>query len=131
MIDYKNYQEIIDKMRNLDPNDSYGFEILWRKLIDLLLLDLNDTIELICNKCTPDEFSWTEAIFSDILEESQSPELLFAMHKTLSKYENEPEIIDYNIKNCMKYADGALNDDAYAEFEKLMKKEGLQIPDYK
>ena len=130
MIDYKQYQEIIKEMQELHPNDDYGLEALWKQLIDLLLINVNDTIELISDKCTPDEFAWTEAIFSDIIKESQSSELLFAMHKTLSKYKDEIEIRKYNIKECMIFADQELNDDCYAEFEELMKKEGLQIPDY-
>ena len=130
MIDYKQYQEIIKEMQELHPNDDYGLEALWKQLIDLLLINVNDTIELISDKCTPDEFAWTEAIFSDIIKESQSSELLFAMHKTLSKYKDEIEIRKYNIKECMIFADQELNDDCYSEFEKLMRKEGLQIPDY-
>ena len=130
MIDYKQYQEIIKEMQELHPNDDYGLEALWKQLIDLLLINVNDTIELISDKCTPDEFAWTEAIFSDIIKESQSSELLFAMHKTLSKYKDEIEIRKYNIKECMIFADQELNDDCYSEFEELMKKEGLQIPDY-
>ena len=100
MIDYKKYQEIIEAMQNQDTNADYGLETLWKQLIDLLLINVNDTIELIFNICTPDEFAWTESIFSDIIRESQSPELLFAIHKTLFKYKDETVILEDNIKEC-------------------------------
>lgn len=78
-------REIITRNATLDPNDDFGQEKCWNEMIDILSVDLSDTIRFFESECTDEEFYWLGSIFEDIVEKTQSKELIQVLRNRLAK----------------------------------------------
>ena len=81
--------------------------------IELFAKDLQETIGFLDNDCTADQLSWMSEVFEEISAKLQSWDFIDALNRCADKYPEECKI--YNIRECIEYAIGQLNDDVYQQ----------------
>ena len=81
--------------------------------IELLSRNLQETIDFLDNDCTADQLSWMSEIFEEISAKLQSWDYIDALARCADKYPEECKV--YNIKECIEYAIGQLNDEVYQQ----------------
>ena len=81
--------------------------------IELFTKNLQETIGFLDNDCTADQLSWMSEVFEEISEKLQSWDFIDALGRCADKYPEECKV--YNIKECIEYAIGQLNDDVYQQ----------------
>ena len=81
--------------------------------IELFTKNLQETIGFLDNDCTADQLSWMSEVFEEISAKLQSWDFIDALGRCADKYPEECKI--YNIKECIEYAIGQLNDDVYQQ----------------
>ncbi len=108
MMDITKFREVIQKREGTDDEWSYGVEQCWALEIEILLEDVDSTIEFLLNECTAEEFSWISEIIDDLAEKSQSRKLIDAYKSLIKKYPEECE--KYNILGSLEFAEAALEE---------------------
>ena len=81
--------------------------------IELFTKNLQETIGFLDNDCTADQLSWMSEVFEEISAKLQSWDFIDALGRCADKYPEESKV--YNIKECIEYAIGQLNDDVYQQ----------------
>lgn len=81
--------------------------------IELFTRNLQETIGFLDNDCTADQLSWMSEVFEEISAKLQSWDFIDALGRCADKYPEECKV--YNIKECIEYAIGQLNDDVYQQ----------------
>ena len=81
--------------------------------IELLSRNLQETIDFLDNDCTADQLSWMSEVFEEISAKLQSWDFIDALGRCADKYPEECKV--YNIKECIEYAIGQLDDDVYQQ----------------
>ncbi|MGN1344673.1 MAG: hypothetical protein ACI4U3_08840 [Traorella sp.] len=81
-------------------------EKCWKKEIEILSKDIEGTIEFLKNECTNDEYTWISEIIDDLIEVTQSRELLKCYKDLMLKFPDECKI--YNIKGSIECAENLL-----------------------
>lgn len=124
-------KERIRIMIETQDNWDYGIEQCWKKYIDVLIADIEKTIHYFLHECSDEEFYWLSEVFEELIEKSQSNELIAAFRTRLSKvtpenYHQEKfetefmrKRIDYyeyvrDINKEIDYAESRINDDTDA-----------------
>ena len=82
-------------------------EKCWKKEIEILSKDIDGTIEFLKNDCTSDEYSWISEIIDDLIEVTQSKELLQCYSDLMDKFPEECKT--YNIKGSIECALNMIN----------------------
>ena len=114
--------EDIIKERIRIANETYsnwydGIERCWTQLIDILSADAGESIDYFLHECTDEEFFWLSEIFEEIVEKTQSRELVSALRARLAQV--TPEKYD---RQSFK-SEHMRNWIGYAEYVKGMAKE--------
>ena len=78
--------------------DTYWVEDFWNAAVDIFVKDIESTIEYFKNDCDDEEFFWLSEIFSDIVEYTQSKELIAVLRKRLEEV-NENRFKKYKFKS--------------------------------
>ena len=81
--------------------------------IELFTRNLQETIDFLNNDCTAEQLSWMAEVFEEISAKLQSWDFIDALRRCADKYPEECKI--YNIRECIEYAIGQLNDDVYQQ----------------
>ena len=81
--------------------------------IELFARNLQETISFLENDCTADQLSWISEVFEKISVKLQSWDFIDALRRCADKYPEECKV--YNIRECIEYAIGQLNDDVYQQ----------------
>ncbi len=81
--------------------------------IELFAKNLQETIDFLDNDCTADQLSWMSEVFEEISAKLQSWDFIDALNRCADKYPEECKV--YNIRECIEYAIGQLNDDVYQQ----------------
>ena len=81
--------------------------------IELLSRNLQETIDFLDNDCTADQLSWMSEVFEEISAKLQSWDFIDALNRCADKYPEECKV--YNIRECIEYAIGQLNDNVYQQ----------------
>lgn len=96
-------KEILEQ--RLDEEHFYYVEC-WKKEVEILTEDINETIEFVKHKCDDHTLFWMSEVFEDIIEKTKSKELLQVI------LERANRVIDENnrkeILKEVKYAEGHL-----------------------
>ena len=69
----------------------YVIELCWKKEVEILTRNIDDTINYLDNECTADEFSWISEVFDELVEATQSRELIACFYRVAAKYPEESE----------------------------------------
>lgn len=79
--------------------------------IALFTRNLQETVQFLDNDCTAEQLIWLSEVFEEISAKLQSREFIDALTRCYTKFQNECK--GYNVKNCISYAEGQLNDDRH------------------
>lgn len=107
MIEYKKIQEFLEERKKLDENWDDGIQMSWDKISDYIVSDINSSIQILENECTPDDIYWISEVFDDVARKSQSKEFIAAIHRIHDKM---PEDVQKNIEIDIEYAEAEIID---------------------
>ena len=82
-------RELIKKRSETDDEWAYGVEQCWNELADALLEDLPWTMDFIENECTDEEFTWIQEVWDELVQKTQSIELIKCIRRTIKKFPEE------------------------------------------
>lgn len=105
------FREVIQERNRIavECNDEWstGIEKCWMQEIEMLGEDVAATISFLLEECTAEEFSWISEIIDDLVEKTQSREIVQAYKSLMSKYPEECK--KYNITGSIKLAENTLS----------------------
>ena len=78
-------KKLVEEVDLLDPQNDVLWEINWRKRLELLTVDLSQTIEYL-DECSEKELSYATELLEELMQHFKSIELI--------------ECVDRNIKRC-------------------------------
>ena len=105
-MDITKFREIITKISELDPNAYSEIEKCWRLEVDILSKDIPGTIDYLTNECSEDEYAWISEIIDDLIDTTQSSDLLECYKKLMDKYPDACST--YNIAYTVECAENML-----------------------
>ena len=114
------------RFRVVESEDNYWVEDYWKATIELFTKDVAATIMFLQNDCDDEELYFLSEIFEEIVEQTQSEELVAALRSRLAKVtpenynqqnfksEHMRKWVDYNeyvksIEEEINYAEGRIN----------------------
>ena len=74
-----------------DPNAYYYPLLWWEKEINILTSDLNACIRFISSEASDEEMSWLSEIYEDLIDKTQSAELLQCIHDRVERIQDTKE----------------------------------------
>ena len=112
--------------RVVESEDNYWVEDYWKATTELSTKDVAATIMFLQNDCDDEELYFLSEIFEEIVEQTQSKELVSVLHSRLAKVtpenynqqnfksEHMRKWVDYNeyvksIEEEINYAEGRIN----------------------
>ncbi len=83
-MDFKEkFKNVIKELKELDVNNDFTHNELWKKELKIVTEDINETINYLKAECTADEFSWLSEIFKEIVEICPSQEFVDELYLSL------------------------------------------------
>ena len=96
-----------------DAPDYYDNSPTIKAEINLLSRNLQETIDFLNNDCSAEQLIWLSEVFEEISAKLQSWDFIDALHRCADRYTEECKV--YNIRECIEYAIGQLNDEVYQQ----------------
>lgn len=96
-----------------DTPDYYETSPTIKAEIELFSRNLQATIDFLDNDCTAEQLVWLSEVFEEISAKLQSWDFIDALHRCADRYTEECKV--YNIRECIEYAIGQLNDEVYQQ----------------
>ena len=113
--------------RVVESEENYWVEDYWKSTIKLFTTDVNATIKFLQNDCDDEELYFLSEIFEEIVEQTQSKELVSVLRSRLAKVtsgnydqqsfksEHMRKWVDYNeyvksIEEEINYAEGRIDE---------------------
>ena len=88
-------KKLVEEVDLLDPQNDVLWEINWRKRLELLTVDLSQTIEYL-DECTEKELSYATELLEELMQHFKSIELIECVERNIKRCKNE-ETIKYLI----------------------------------
>ncbi len=79
----------------------------WKAEVAILSEDIDSSIDFLTNDCTEDAYTWISEIIDDLIDSTQSRDLLSCYKQLMSKFPNACDT--YNIAYTIECAEIALN----------------------
>lgn len=96
-----------------DAPDYYETSPTIKAEIELFSRNFQETIDFLDSDCTAEQLVWLSEVFDEISAKLQSWDFIDALNRCADKYPEECKV--YNIKECIEYAIGQLDDDVYQQ----------------
>lgn len=113
--------------RVVENEDNYWIEDYWKATIELFTKDVATTIKFLKNDCDDEKLYFLSEIFEEIVEQTQSKEIISVLRSRLSKVKPENynqenfksefmrKWVDYNeyirsVQEEINYAEGRIHD---------------------
>lgn len=74
---------------SIDMNDYCRTNESWRKLTEILSENISETIRFFQQECTDEELFWLSEVFEEVVEETQSKELIQVLRDRLAQVTSE------------------------------------------
>ena len=84
MMKFNTLREVI-QFRIVESEDNYWVEDYWKAAIEMYVKDLSATIMFFQNDCDDEELYFLSEIFEEIVEQTQSKELVSVLRSRLAK----------------------------------------------
>ena len=84
MMKFNTLREVV-QFRIVEREDNYWVEDYWKAAIEMYVKDLSATIMFFQNDCDDEELYFLSEIFEEIVEQTQSKELVSALRSRLAK----------------------------------------------
>ncbi|MBQ7339376.1 MAG: hypothetical protein IJW43_00800 [Clostridia bacterium] len=88
-------KKLVEEVDLLDPQNDVLWEINWRKRLELLTVDLSQTIEYL-DECTEKELSYATELLEELMQHFKSIELIECVERNIKRCKDE-ETIKYLI----------------------------------
>lgn len=85
---------------------TFGIEQCWKQEVEILSENVSDTISFLQDECTAEEYSWISEIIDDLVEKTQSRELIHVYKSLMVKFTDECK--KYNISESIEFAENML-----------------------
>ena len=72
-------EKLIEKRISLDEDDDFAIEELWKEEVQILVEDINKTIQYILNEVSDENLAWIGEVFYEVVEKTQSKEFIEAV----------------------------------------------------
>ncbi len=86
-------KKLVEEVDLLDPQNDVLWEINWRKRLELLTVDLSQTIEYL-DECTEKELSYATELLEELMQHFKSIELIECVDRNIKRCKDE-ETIEY------------------------------------
>lgn len=107
------FREVISEreriLRECCDEWTFGIEQCWKQEIEILSENVSNTVAFLQNECTADEYSWISEIIDELVEKTQSHEIIHVYKSLMIKFPEECE--KYNISDCIKFAENTLKNE--------------------
>lgn len=84
MMKFNTLREVV-QFRIIESEDNYWVEDYWKAAIEMYVKDISATIMFFQNDCDDEELYFLSEIFEEIVEQTQSRELVSVLHSRLAK----------------------------------------------
>ena len=84
MMKFNTLREVV-QFRIVESEDNYWVEDYWKAAIEMYVKDLSATIMFFQNDCDDEELYFLSEIFEEIVEQTQSKELVSVLRSRLAK----------------------------------------------
>lgn len=84
MMKFNTLREVV-QFRIIESEDNYWVEDYWKAAIEMYIKDLSTTIMFFQNDCDDEELYFLSEIFEEIVEQTQSKELVTVLRSRLAK----------------------------------------------
>lgn len=84
-----NIRQAIEQRSRICDEDYIMVEKTWQDMIDACTSDLEGTIEFVDNQCTADELSWLSEVYDELIEQTQSPQLVVSLFNAIIRNPEE------------------------------------------
>ncbi|KAB5608281.1 hypothetical protein [Bifidobacterium jacchi] len=74
-----NIRQAIEQRRNICDEDYIMVEKAWQDMINACTDNVENTIRFVDEQCTADELSWLSEIYDELIEQTQSPQLVVSL----------------------------------------------------
>lgn len=101
-------REVIACCASLHPNDDFATERCWYEMTAILSDNISATLHFFESECTNEELYWLGSVFEDVVEKTQSQELIDVLRARLAMV--TPETYHQQglkCKHMQKYVDYA------------------------
>lgn len=106
----RHFREIIERREYVEEIShgewDAGIEECRKKEIEILSEDVSASIRFLENECTANEYSWISEIIDDLVEKTQSKELVECYKNLMSKFPEECK--KYCIAESVAFAESTL-----------------------
>lgn len=120
------------QFRIFESENNYWIEEYWKAAIELFTKDITSTIMFLQNDCDDEELYFLSEIFEEIIEKTQSKEIISTLRSRLAEVTSENynqqnfkseymrKYVDYNkyvkgIQEEINYAEGRIIDNVQSE----------------
>lgn len=113
---FNTLREVV-QFRIIESEDNYWVEDYWKAAIEMYVKDISATIMFFQNDCDDEELYFLSEIFEEIVEQTQSRELVSVLRSRLSKVTPENyDQQDFKSKYMRRWVD-------YNEYVKVIEEE--------
>lgn len=105
-----NIRQAIKQRSNVCDEDYIMVEKAWQDMIDACTSDVDGTIAFVDNQCTADELSWLSEVYDELIEQTQSPQLVVSLLNAIIRNPEEDKryslmpILDESVATYGDYA---------------------------
>ena len=85
------YEKLVKRREALVGDIDYESEPVIQDSIKLLTKDIDSTIDFLDNECSGRQLVWISEIFDELVEATQSRELIACFYRVAAKYPEESE----------------------------------------
>ena len=82
------FSAILAERFALVDNDAWGLEAVWKKEIELLTRNLDETIVYVSNECTDEQLVWMSEVFEEIVHVTHCVAFLDCLKNRVTKVED-------------------------------------------
>lgn len=116
MMKFNTLREVV-QFRIIESEDNYWVEDYWKAAIEMYVKDISATIMFFQNDCDDEELYFLSEIFEEIIEQTQSRELVSVLRSRLAKVTPENyDQQDFKSKYMRRWVD-------YNEYVKVIEEE--------
>ena len=102
----REYAAIIRRIEKIQDHPIYFEMPAIKSEIELLSRNLQDTVNFLDHDCTGEQLAWMSEVFEEVSAKLKSWEFIDALERTADRFPKACS--EYNIRNCIGYAVGAL-----------------------
>lgn len=96
---------LIQKRKAIEGDVDYDNNPIIKDMIDLMTKNVSQVVNFIMNDCSEEQFIWLSEILDEIIEKTNSPEIIDALRIAAKKYPQATQKynINYFINSAAEY----------------------------